>query len=134
MNPVIRSCHVEQLLCTFALYGESVKVYCKYAKWYFISGKQTRNRKVESSSITLSACPHLEESRDCFVGSCFSWKLAHKDTCFVTKGRTCGKGTRKLFFNCVDHLGVGKKNSTSIFLQFISLLAFKFSPHFIILL
>jgi hypothetical protein len=77
----------------------------------FLLGKQTRHRKVESSSITLSACPHLEESRDCHVTSCFSWKLAHKDQCFLNKGRTCGMGARKLFFNCVDHQGVSSFKS-----------------------
>ena len=87
----------------------TIKIYIRskvYQCFDMFSGKQTRHRRVESASITLSACPHLEESRDCSVGSCFTWKMAQKDPCFLPKSRSCGRGTRKLFFSCVNHLGV----------------------------
>lgn len=72
-----------------------------------IAGKQTRRRNVESSADTVTACPHLEESRDCSISSCHSWRLEQKDECFLPKAsQQCGQGTRKLLFACVDHNGL----------------------------
>ena len=72
-----------------------------------ILGKQTRQRE-PIASTTASGCPHLSESRDCSINSCYSWRLEQQDECFLPReiGRDCGSGTRKLLFACVDFDGV----------------------------
>ena len=91
------------------------------------TGTQTRRRKVlwddvqrrRSSHHQLIAaddhfstmsCSHLAESRDCTIQACFQWQIQNKEECFPSsKSLTCGQGTRKLLYACVDHNGVRKK-------------------------
>ena len=75
----------------------------------FIAGRQTRERRPLQYS-SLSSCPHLEESRDCSISSCYSWRLEKRDECFLPRGRDCGSGgTRKILFACIDYEGVSLK-------------------------
>ena len=77
-------------------------------------GRRRRARSLPDVT-TPSACPHLEESRDCSIISCYSWQLEQQDECFLPKGRNCGKGTRKLLFRCVDYQGVSRYYTTRVY-------------------